>query len=227
MKDIYFRLILLALSTSCSSAIAQNILIQEGFDDDMLPEGWSQQTQSSDGGWLNGDNSTLQSDWWDIEPHGDFIATNDDECDCDKSADYLVLPAFNLENIDGLLLSFASFFSSESFQGDTEYATIEYSLDGGESWIVLQGIEGNGNSDYTAWENVSVNLSSLSGNSDVLVGLRYNDDGGWMFGWGIDDVLVYEPEGLDAELTSLSIPSNAAMNQVLSVEGNITNVGAD
>jgi len=227
MKDIYFRLILLALSTSCSSAFAQNILIQEGFDDDMLPEGWSQQTQSSDGGWLNGDNSTLQSEWWDIEPHGDFIATNDDECDCDKSADYLVLPALNLENIDGLLLSFASFFSSESFQGDTEYATIEYSLDGGESWVVLQGIEGNGNSDYTAWENVSVNLSSLSGNSDVLIGLRYNDDGGWMFGWGIDDVLVYEPEGLDAELTSLSIPSNAAMNQDLSVEGNITNVGAD
>ena len=68
MIDFYLRLLLLALSISCSSAFAQNILIQEGFDDDMLPEGWSQQTQSSDGGWLNGDNSTLQSEWWNIEP---------------------------------------------------------------------------------------------------------------------------------------------------------------
>jgi hypothetical protein len=39
MIDLYLRLLLLALSISCSSAFAQNILIQEGFDDDMLPEG--------------------------------------------------------------------------------------------------------------------------------------------------------------------------------------------
>ena len=221
------RLILIALFISSSSLVAQNILVDETFDDLNLPEGWSQQTLSSDGGWLNGENTGLQSDWWDIEPHGNFIATNDDECDCNKSEDFLILPALNLDGIGGLIMSFASYYSGESYQGDTESATIEFSLDDGATWSVLESVEGNGNSDYTVWENVSINLSSLSGNPNVLIAFRYNDNGGWMFGWGIDDVQVYEPQGLDAELTSLSMPSNAAMNSILSVEGTITNVGAD
>jgi polyhydroxybutyrate depolymerase len=210
-----------------TSIHAQNELLSEAFDDAALPDGWSQQTLSDDSGWIGGDNTGLQSDWWDIAPHGDFIATNDDECDCDKSADYLIMPPLNLAAVEGLLLSFASYFSGELFEGSTEVATIEYSLDEGESWTVLQTVEGNGNSDNTVWESVSVNLSSLAGNANVLVAFRYNDDGGWMFGWGIDDVLLYEPQGLDAELTSLSMASNANLGSELDVVGLITNAGAD
>ncbi|HHZ97955.1 MAG TPA: hypothetical protein EYN67_20980 [Flavobacteriales bacterium] len=123
------RLIVIALFISSSSLVAQNILVDETFDDLNLPDGWSQQTLSSDGGWLNGENTGLQSDWWDIEPHGNFIATNDDECDCNKSEDFLILPALNLDGIGGLIMSFASYYSGESYQGDTESATIEFSLD--------------------------------------------------------------------------------------------------
>lgn len=215
------------LPALCAPLQAQNILLNEGFDGAALPEGWSQQTLSDDGGWIGGDNTSLQSDYWGIEPHGNFIATNDDACDCDKSADYLVLPQLDLSAVEGLLLSFASYFSGEFFQGSNEVATVEYSLDEGESWTVLQTVEGNGNSDNTVWENVSVNLSPLAGNANVLVAFRYNDDGGWMFGWGIDDVLVYEPQGLDAELTSLSLASNANVGGELAVVGLITNAGAD
>ena len=53
------------------------------------------------------------------------------------------------------------------------------------------------------------------GNENVLIALVYNDGGGWMFGWGIDDVLVYEPLGLDAELSSLSVPQNSALTNKL------------
>jgi polyhydroxybutyrate depolymerase len=221
---------IIAAAIACflsTSGQAQNTIVNEGFDDAALPEGWSQQTLSDDGGWIGGDNTSLQSDWWGIEPHGNFIATNDDACDCDKSADYLVLPQLDLSAVEGLLLSFASYFSGELFQGSTEVATVEYSLDEGLSWTVLQTVEGNGDSDYTVWENVSINLSSLAGNANVLVAFRYNDDGGWMFGWGIDDVLVYEPQGLDVELTSLSMASNVNVGGELAVAGLITNVGAD
>ena len=72
---------------------AQNILLDEGFDDLEISNDWEQQTGASDGGWIIGDNSSLQSEWWSIQAHGNFIATNDDQCNCNKNADYLMLPS--------------------------------------------------------------------------------------------------------------------------------------
>ena len=158
---------------------SQNIILEEDFEQAVFPDAWSQATLSNDGGWLSGTNGDLQSDWWSIIPHGNFLATNDDECDCNKSEDYLILPALNFSEIDNAVLSFASFFSGENFQGSTDEATIEYSMDGGASWIVLSEIEGNGNSDNTIWVNQTVNLNELTGFSDVVIAFRYNDDGGW------------------------------------------------
>lgn len=205
---------------------AQNILVAEDFDTAENSNGWVQQSFASDGGWSVGDNSSLQSEWWPIEPHGNFIATNDDQCNCNKSSDYLRLPALNLTGMETVMLSFSSYFSGETFQGNTEFATVEYSLDGGGNWTVIQSIAGNGDSDNTIWENQSVNLSELAGNENVLIALVYNDGGGWMFGWGIDDVLVYEPLGLDAELSSLSVPQNSALNSAISIQGILSNLGA-
>ena len=222
-----YKFILLTVLISINSLQAQNILLSEDFDGIEFSNDWGQETLASDGGWIIGDNSILQSEWWTIEPHGNFVATNDDQCDCDKSADYLILPSLNLIGVEVPLLSFSSFFSGESFQGNTESATIEYSLNGGGNWTVLQNIEGNGNSNNTVWETQSVNLIELVGNESVLIALVYNDGGGWMFGWGIDDILVYEPEGLDAELSSLSLPQNVVSNSEISIQGVINNLGTE
>ena len=222
-----YKFILSTVLISISSLQAQNILLSEDFDGIEISNDWGQETLASDGGWIIGDNSILQSEWWTIEPHGNFVATNDDQCDCDKSADYLILPSLNLIGVEVPLLSFSSFFSGESFQGNTESATIEYSLNGGGNWTVLQNIEGNGNSNNTVWETQSVNLIELVGNESVLIALVYNDGGGWMFGWGIDDILVYEPEGLDAELSSLSLPQNVVSNSEISIQGVINNLGTE
>ena len=78
---------------SFTSFFSQNILFDEDFSgtlQDGLPDLWSQSTLSNDGGWLNGTSSDLQSEWWGIAPHGTFVATNDDACDCNKSEDYLL-----------------------------------------------------------------------------------------------------------------------------------------
>ena len=215
---------------SFNSVFAQTILLDEDFStttQDGLPDLWSQYTLSDDGGWLHGMSNDLQSEWWGIAPHGTFVATNDDACDCNKSEDYLITPPLNFGDMNNAILSFASFFSGETFQGNTDRATIEYSLDGGDSWMVLTEINGNGNADNTVWENHSINLSEILSYNDVLLAFHYDDDGGWMFGWAIDDVVIYEPFGLNAEMTLLTFPTNISLGAAVNIEGVITNVGAE
>ena len=225
---LFSCIILLTSSTFDSSLLSQNILVNETFDDPLiLPDGWGQQTLANDGGWSNGNNSSLQSEWWSIDSHGNFIATNDDACDCNKSEDYLITPPLNFTDLDNAILSFAGFFSGQAFEGSTDRATIEYSLNGGDSWIVLTEIAGNGNADNTVWENHNVNLSELLTYNDVLLAFHYDDDGGWMFGWAIDDVVIYEPVGLNAEMTLLTFPTNISLGSAVNISGVITNTGTD
>ena len=215
---------------SFNSVFAQTILLEETFSSTSqsgFPDLWSQSTLSNDGGWLIGTSSSLQSQWWGIAPHGTFVATNDDACDCNKSEDYLITPPLNFSNLDNAILSFASYFSGQAFEGSTDRATIEYSLDGGNSWVVLTEIAGNGNADNTVWENHNVNLSELLTYNNVLLAFHYDDDGGWMFGWAIDDVVIYEPVGLNAEMTLLTFPTNVSLGSAVNIEGVITNTGTD
>jgi polyhydroxybutyrate depolymerase len=203
-------------------ASAQNVLLTEDFESGTLPVGWTQQNNASSNGWLWGTNTQLQSQYWDITDHGNIIATNDDECDCNKSADYLIMPAFNLSTFAGAILQFENYFDGGSLSGGTEIATIEYSTNGGNNWTVLQTIVGT---DDDLWDSQTVDLSSLIGNANVLIAFRYNDDNEWLFGWGIDDVLVYEPTGFDAELTSIDVPATAQSPSNITIGGLVTNVG--
>ena len=202
----------------------QNILLAEDFESSTLASGWSQQTLANDGGWLLGTNTMLESDWWSIAPHGNFIATNDDACDCNKSADYLILPPLDLSASEAALLQFDIYYDGGTFEGDTEQAFIEYSLDGGDSWEVLEELVG---SDDGTWESNTVSLNSLLGLSDVLVAFRYNDDGGWVYGLAIDDVVVFEPAGLDAALNGIDVPASASLGDVIQIAGTIANTGLE
>ena len=72
------------------SLLGQNILVSEDFEGNSLPTGWTIATNATDGGWNIGTAQSLESDWWSIAEHGNIIGTNDDDCDCDKSMDYLI-----------------------------------------------------------------------------------------------------------------------------------------
>ena len=48
-----------------------------------------------------------------------------------------------------------------------------------------------------------------------------------MFGWAIDDVLLFEPQGLDAELTSLSVNANQNVPVSIPITGVVSNVGSE
>jgi polyhydroxybutyrate depolymerase len=222
MKSFLHPIVALIVAlVSYSEVQSQTIILTADFQSG-LPAGWSQQTLSTDGGWLNGNANQLQSQYWDIAPHTKMMATNDDECDCNKSADYLIMPPFNFTGLAGVVLEFENYFDGGDLDGSFEVATIEYSLDNGNNWTVLETIVGT---DDDAWDSQTINLSSLIGNNNVLVAFRYFDDGGWLFGWGIDDVVVYEPTGFDAELTSIDIPNSVSSPTNLTIGGLVTNVG--
>ncbi|MDG2331489.1 MAG: PHB depolymerase family esterase [Flavobacteriales bacterium] len=207
-----------------TTSLSQMILLDEDFQLGALPAGWSQMTNASDGGWLLGTNTSLQSVYWSIAPHGNFIATNDDECDCDKSEDYLITPPMDLTGVASAVLQFQNYFDGGTLFGGTEEATVEYSLDGGVTWNILQTITG---ADNGLWDEQTVSLNSLIGNSGVLIGFHYYDDFNWLFGWAIDDVFVSEVSGLDLGLSSLSVPTTLSTGTAIPVTGLVTNTGLD
>ena len=217
MKKLLFTLICIPLI-----GLGQTILLEEDFEGLTFPLGWTQTTNSTDGGWLLGTNTLLQSQWWTIGAHGKFIATNDDECDCDKTVDYLIMPPLDFSSLTSVVLQFQSYFDAGSLNGGTEVATVEYSLDNGVSWNLLQTIVGT---DDGAWDSQTISLNSLVGNPNVLLAFHYFDDNNWLFGWGIDDVLVFELEGTDLELSSLTINSTLDVQTPYTLEGTVTNTG--
>lgn len=219
--QVHFVLFFLFISHFTS---AQTILLSEDFDAPNFPATWSQMTAANDGGWILGTNTALQSEYWSIAAHGNFIATNDDACDCDKSMDYLIMPPFDFSGSSVVVLQFQNYFDGGTLFGGTEVATIEYSLDDGMNWTILEEIIGTEND---SWDAQTIDLSSLSGNANVLVAFHYFDDNNWLFGWAIDDVVVYEPEGLDLALSAVDVPSVVNAPSNLSILGMVTNNGVE
>jgi polyhydroxybutyrate depolymerase len=220
MKTIFTLAIAIALSSA--SLFSQTILLEEDFEAATFPAGWTQTSNASDGGYLLGTNSSLQSQWWSIADHGNIIATNDDECDCDKTVDYLITPPLDLTSVTSVVLQFQSYFDGGSLSGGTEEATIEYSLNGGATWNLLQTIDGT---DDGAWDAQTISLNSLAGNANVLLAFHYFDDNNWLFGWGIDDVLVFQLEDTDLALSSLTVNSTVDVLNPNTVAGIVSNTG--
>ena len=69
--------------------------LSEDFNGNSLPNGWSIQTQASDNGWIIGNSMQLASENWQIPFSSSILATNDDKCNCNKSADRLIFPTLH------------------------------------------------------------------------------------------------------------------------------------
>ncbi len=202
-----------------SSMKAQTILT-ENFEGTGIPAGWVQTSLASDGGWKQGSNLASQS--FPIPAHTKMIATNDDGCGqtCDKSNDFIQTPSFSLTGISNVVLKFDLFFYAGSYQGATESLNLEISTNGGSSWSPLQTLTG-----FDGWRTEIINLSTYVGNADVKIGFRYNDGAGWTFGAAVDNFSVAVPSALDLSVTSLNLPTFIALNQGMTVSGEISNFG--
>ena len=220
-----------------SAAFAQGTVIStENFNASTnLPAGWSQTTLATDGGWIVGDPEVLSSDAFSVAANdGNAIVTNDDGCDCDKSADVLKLAALNLSTVTGAYLLFDLYYIDGAYQGNQESLTLKASTDNGTTWTTVQSFEGG-----PTWRAEAVDLSAYAGNASVLFSFTYNDGTGWNYGAALDNISLVTPDDvlrasldyafagryIDAIPAVLTGYSKFWAGQGLTVAGAITNDG--
>ncbi len=220
MKKIFYATLSL-LTILFSTAKSQTIFSEdfEGTSGSSLPASWSQSTLSTDGGWLSGTGTGLSSTSFGIPNHTRILATNDDGCNCNKSADFLKSPAFDLLGYTTVYLSFDAFWFAGTYQGVTESADLMGSVDGGTTWFNIGQISGN---TVNGWETRYIDISTDLGNqSNVAFGISYNDGGGWLFGFGIDNINVFVPANADIQLSNPT-PAAGSPQSFGTVSSNIT-----
>ena len=109
---------------------------------------------------------------------------NDDACNCNQNNVDLTMPSVDLTGYTGASLTFASYYENNNYQGNQEVAIVEVSVNGGPFNTVYTVPNSN-------WSTLSVDLSAYVGNNDVVVNFNYSDGTGWLYGWAIDDVVIY------------------------------------
>ena len=203
--------------------LSSQIIFSEDFEGGGIPADWTIESLATDGGWKVGTPGTLSSQFFFINDNGSarVAATNDDDCNCNKSSDYFITPAIDLTGLSGVVLKFDSFFNGSNYQGDNEYASIEVSTDK-VNWTILEELHGHG-----SWDRHTVNLSEYVGLSEVYIGFKYDDSGGWLYGFAIDNISVEVPPKLDAGLADLHSRKFGEIGDQIPLKGSIFNHGTD
>lgn len=209
-----------------ATSFAQIDFLNETFSSNSMPNGWQIQVHDpvyTDGGWRFGSTTAMQSEFWPIPTWsgGNIAATNDDACNCNKLNDRLLTPSVDLSSADNAFISFDYFFNKGTYQGKTEAAFLEASTDGGLTWSTLHEFTGG-----TAWRNYIADISQFAGESTLWISFRYSDDDGWLYGFALDNVKIYQAPQYDLAATSLNLPEYALNNQPLSIAGSLRNLGA-
>jgi hypothetical protein len=204
---------------------AQTTFINETFSGNELPEGWTSlvdNPDSSDGGWKVGSSSAISSQYLNIPAiDGNMAATNDDRCNCNKFDDRLISPSINLSTASNAFLSFDYFYYKAFYQGKTEKAQALISLDNGENWTELIEF-----SEGVNWRTAFIDLSAYIGEENVKITIRYSDNRGWLYGFGLDNFKIYEAVDYDLSAISSNIPEYAQTNQAMTIAGSLRNLGA-
>ncbi|HNR85166.1 MAG TPA: Omp28-related outer membrane protein [Taishania sp.] len=218
--------ILYIASLLMASQAYSQIVLSENFDNG-LPATWTQTTLATDGGWKNGTAASLSSQsvtFPDLNGTK-FMGTNDDACNCNKSADRLISPSMDLTAAGGNpFLQIDYMFVKGSYQGATEAGTIEISTDGGTSWTVLKTLTGL---QAFEWRTDLIDLSAYASSNDVKISFLYKDNGGWLFGYGVDNFKVYVPEPNEAVLVSASVNRYSLTNVNNNITLSVKNMGSN
>ncbi len=181
--------------------IAQTTILLEDFEQGVLPAGWTNISQATDGGWLFGTSNQLSSSYFSIPPHTKITATNDDKCNCDKGDEWLITPAMTFAGTANVFLSFDAFYYDGTYNNAKEKAYVKISTDGGTTWTTVFTLPGS-----STWTTYDIDLSAYAGQTNVKIGFNYQDGGGWLFGWALDNVKVYQPAmGVDLAVSTVLV----------------------
>jgi hypothetical protein len=215
--------LLLAFAMGLGMVANAQTFITENFSSTTgtaIPAGWSQVTAASDGGFKSGSAAGLSSTYWTIPTaSGRVIATNDDACDCDKSNDLLSLPVADLSAASAVYMKMDVFFYGATIAPDTEEADLMASTDNGATWTSIYSFTG-----AAGWQTITVDVSQYAGNAAVTFGFRYNDNGGWLYGFAADNISLFVPAQYDVALSSNDMADYVVMGSV-PVTGTVYNAG--
>jgi len=212
---------------------AQTTLFSEDFNSTTgtdLPTGWSLVPPSTTS-WKTGTASALSGQSFGFPTNdGRLVAINDDKegQGVDNSNALLVSPSYNLTGQTGVYLAMDIFFQKQIYDGASESLTIEGSTDGGTTWTVLSTVDAN---QLLYWETRYVPLGALNGQSNVKIGFRYKDGGGWLYGAAMDNFKLFVPLANDIQLSGVT-PTAAdpnfygAVGTAISINGTVTNLGS-
>ena len=217
--------LLLSLFAVCTATAAmaqgQSVIYSADFNSG-IPTGWTQSTQATDGGFLGGSASTLSSSYFTFtDPGSNFVATNDDGCNCNKADEYLITDTIDLSNYSVMHATFKSFYYGATYSGATEVAEFLYTTDGGTTWTTLATLDPAGD-----WVSQWIDVSAACGSANVQFAFNYQDGGGWLYGLGIEDFAVFAPYNFDVAVESLDMPATIGLNNApFTLEGTLKNYG--
>lgn len=96
----------------------------------------------------------------------------------------LTSPVWDLSDSSGLSLSFWHQYDTEE---DYDYATVEYSLDGGTNWTSAASYNGSN----LTWHQQVIDIPELDGQANARVRFHFTSDGSLTYqGWHVDDIVV-------------------------------------
>ena len=138
------------------------------------------------------------------------------DCSASGNADIsnalLKTPEIDLTGFIHPWVEFDSYFLKAAAGGRTEKATVEVSVDSGNTWTVVDNVPAT--TDFFSFVPHRVNLSAY-GNRKIKLGFRYSDDQATvnMKGWAIDNIRVSQPAQNDLAILK-TLPDDPLLSYV-------------
>ncbi|TPG41958.1 M4 family metallopeptidase [Flavobacterium pectinovorum] len=166
------------------------------FEDVTKYKGWRTFENKDAAGWQHGTYTDLRSPSFFVTDHTQFMASNDDKCNCDAANDMLISPVLDLSNYKEAHLSFDGFGDGQRLSD----GYVKVSTDGGETWNTAFKMYYIDN-----WIEYHVDLTPYAGKSCVLVAFQHDDNGLFANGFAVDNIKITEKSEY-LQLSNLSMP---------------------
>jgi PKD repeat protein len=141
-----------------------------------------------------------------------FAWINDDACNCNQNNVSLLFPILDFSNVESGMLTFDSYFESNTYQGNTETAILRVSINNGPFATM-----GSLVASETGWVEQSFNVTPYAGQASVRFSIVYSDGTGWLYGCAIDNVEIN---------VQTNIGIQTAVNTSTETESSFGSVGA-
>ena len=199
-RPLMFRFtftLLLTLALTRLSGQGQ-VLLTADFEGGTLPPGWTRSQAAGSTGWQVGDSASLSGTFWRIPARGGFAASNDDRCECDMSADYLIAPALDTRSLPALFLRFAAYY--DGIFGSQARVVARTGPEA--PWQPVFSLPPTG-----TWTSHTLDLRAWTGRPYVQLAFHHNDGGGWGTGVAVDAVSLSVPPARDLALSTSGLPA--------------------